>query len=449
MVDKETIERFVQVSKRINEAEGKSTNKLLKQKKDQLADVAQTVKTLEEAYKKATESVEKEKGDVDRMKQPSTRDFFKDQKSFDEQMSVEQEEYLEAVSKQEMVKKQLDGVTQQKKQLEQEVAECGKQMETLMKLYDQQDEILGQIFNGEYGSDLENKLESEFDSVKERKERILVAKYKWSNAKILLQHAVKQLGVASTKWMEILKVEKSNVQGKYFLATETRNNIIAAAQNITAAQGYLNNIKFPYCEKEEIKTLNRACEHVFSDMQSNSRHQHAHQCFHVTYRRAAALLQWFESVINNTIAKDLEAAKKELAPVEKSLREERLRLIKEKLGSDADSIVLPESDSDFDEQAEDPELLAVCQAEKVEGSDNTLGVDDSSPKAPTPLPLTELAPAPSQEDLFGNIEQLKQQHEKEMAEFEKAQETNKARMEQGLQEKLAARRNRRARMGAD
>ena len=46
----------------------------------------------------------------------------------------------------------------------------------------------------------------------------------------------------------------------------------------------------------------------------------------------------------------------------------------------------------------------------------------------------------------GNIEQLKKQHEKEMAEFEKAQETNKARMEQGLQEKLAARRNRRVRV---
>lgn len=46
----------------------------------------------------------------------------------------------------------------------------------------------------------------------------------------------------------------------------------------------------------------------------------------------------------------------------------------------------------------------------------------------------------------GNIEQLKQQHEKEMEEFEKAQETNKARLEQGLEEKLRERRNRRARM---
>lgn len=62
------------------------------------------------------------------------------------------------------------------------------------------------------------------------------------------------------------------------------------------------------------------------------------------------------------------------------------------------------------------------------------------------VPLSELAPAPNQEDLFGNIDQLKKKHEEDIAEFEKAQEMNKARVEQGLQEKLQARRNRKKRM---
>lgn len=47
--------------------------------------------------------------------------------------------------------------------------------------------------------------------------------------------------------------------------------------------------------------------------------------------------------------------------------------------------------------------------------------------------------------LTGNIESLRKNHEKEMEEFDKAQEMNKARMEQGLQEKLRARRSRRER----
>lgn len=68
--------------------------------------------------------------------------------------------------------------------------------------------------------------------------------------------------------------------------------------------------------------------------------------------------------------------------------------------------------------------------------------------ASKPAPLSELAPAPTQEDLFGNIDQLKKQHEEELAEFEKAQEMNKARVEQGLQEKLRARRSRRRKIQA-
>lgn len=64
---------------------------------------------------------------------------------------------------------------------------------------------------------------------------------------------------------------------------------------------------------------------------------------------------------------------------------------------------------------------------------------------PTPMPLKNLAPPPSGELLFGNISKLKDQYTKEKSEFEKVQEMNKQRIDQGLDEKLAARRNRRKR----
>nr|KAG5687800.1 hypothetical protein BaRGS_017278 [Batillaria attramentaria] len=390
--------RFVEVSKQIHSFEERNVTKNFNLKKDQLKDVTETHKQLEQHYKKATEKVAKEKADVDKMQNPSTRAFFSDQQSFDEKMTKEQEEYLEAVSEQEVAKKQMDGIAEQKQQLEKEVATLGKKMESLMKLYDEQDAILGRIFNGAYGSELENKLEAEFDAILERKERIMVAKYKWTNARILLQHAVNQLGVACGK-----------------------------------------------CSS------------------------------------GIPLTSW---VIKNTIGKDLENAKKELAPKEKALREERLRLIKERMGGDADGITLGDGaqgkqskeasktqvtpdpggvakvtrqykagdpvyalyygphhakqprwvpavvkkstgDFDGDDDELDPELVAIMKPAKPEGTE---GGDD---------------------ELFGNIEQLKQQHEKEMAEFEKAQETNKARIEQGLQEKLRQRRNRRTRLAAD
>ena len=59
------------------------------------------------------------------------------------------------------------------------------------------------------------------------------------------------------------------------------------------------------------------------------------------------------------------------------------------------------------------------------------------------MPLSDLAPPPSSEELFGNIEELKKAHKQQIEEFEKAQSLNKSRMDQGLQEKLRARRSKR------
>lgn len=53
---------------------------------------------------------------------------------------------------------------------------------------------------------------------------------------------------------------------------------------------------------------------------------------------------------------------------------------------------------------------------------------------------------PTQDALFGNIEELKSKYEEQVAEFSKAQDVNKARVDQALEDKLRERRNRRKRV---
>jgi len=451
---KKKIERYMEIEKQILEWEGKNLPKGLQAKKEEVETVKKTQAELTEQYKLSCDKVAKEKADVDKMQNPTVKAFFKDQQEFEEKMSKEQEEYLEAVSEQEMVKKQLDDINEKTNSLTKEANEMAKEMNKLLALYDEQDQILDDIFSGEYGSDLENSLELAVEQLLDRKERIGVAKYKWTNGRLLLQHACNQLGFAVKRWTTLAGVPPNNVQAKYQLATETRNNLIAAMANITSAKRYLNNIRFPYCETEEMNTLDKACRNIYIDMQTHDRHQHALQCYSVTHRRSAALLQWFDNVIQNTIEKDLAKAKAELTPKESQLRKERLRLMKEKCGEEAAGLTISDKDigDEFDDDEPDPELLAISQPEKVEGEsqpggDGLLTVgDEGQAPAPTPLPLNELAPPPSQEDLFGNIEELKKQHEAEQAQLEKVQETNKARMEQGLQEKLRRRRSKRRKM---
>lgn len=46
------------------------------------------------------------------------------------------------------------------------------------------------------------------------------------------------------------------MEEKYALGTKARNALIAAMQNMQGAQMLLFNITFPYCNKEELDTLN-------------------------------------------------------------------------------------------------------------------------------------------------------------------------------------------------
>jgi hypothetical protein len=97
---------------------------------------------------------------------------------------------------------------------------------------------------------------------------------------------------------------------------------------------------------------------------------------------------------------------------------------------------------------DDAELLMLVEADAVSqaGDLAALAPDSSGPSAITPLPLNELAPTPTMDDLFGNIDELKKQHEDNVRELQRQQEMAKARVDQDLQSKLAKRRSRRRRM---
>lgn len=105
-------------------------------------------------------------------------------------------------------------------------------------------------------------------------------------------------------WAQSAKKQEENVgsrlssdmKRKTHMATEVRNYLMAAIQNLRSADQQLENITFPYCGPEEVSTVGRAAQHVFTDMQSPERHTHAYQCYDATHKRCAALLYWFTEV---------------------------------------------------------------------------------------------------------------------------------------------------------
>lgn len=379
------------------------------------------------------------------------------QQQFQDQMSKEQQEYMDALNKQEIHKKQLAAMSQQQATMKSEIAALKEDKEKLQLLYDKQDTVLASIFDGKYGSEAEYRLESELDMLMERKQRVAVARYKWNNSHTLAKHSVGQLSFGIRRWADVLQIPPQNSQIRYQFAAEARNNFVAAAQNITTAQQYLNTIKFPYCTPDEIDTMNKAIANIFTDMMHTDRHKHAMECYVTVYRRSAALIQWFEHVINKTINKDLEKTNRNCASKQKELKMERMKLVQDKvrtqLGADvADRMKEQQAQSNEADLADDkvePELAMLVDADSVSQAGETLQVPESSAVgAPTPLGVEELAPTPGLDDIFGNIEELKRQHEEQVKEYERQQEITKTRADQDLQSKLAARRSRRQRQAA-
>merc|ERR1711936_821311 len=407
-VDRATIEEYVELEKKIAGAETHSPALILQQKKDQLGHLDERIKQQEQSVAALQDQTKKEKKDVEDLEIPETKRLFLEQNTLDAKKSKEQKEYLDALNKEEIATQELANLNEQKASLELEIDALVEQSTDLHSLYARQDELLKRIFGGEYGSVEENQLEESLDQHEEMRNRIVEANFKWKQAQLMVDYAFKQLNEAVVKWKALTNIDPGKLEERYGVASIARNNLVAAAQNIQGAQRYLSNVQFPYCAPSEVATLNKATAYIFTDMQTPERHQHALDCYSTTAKRCGALLQWINQVVNNTIAKDLDDINKKVKDASMGLRRERVRLIKIKAKEiTGQDIELEAADIDTDVNVEvnlnelartegiDPSLLATLTPAQL-AAINSISDDD-------------LAPPPSEEDIFGKTEVLKQQ----------------------------------------
>ena len=76
----------------------------------------------------------------------------------------------------------------------------------MQKLYDEQEDLLNDIFGGSYGSAEENRLEGILDQHEAMRNRIVEANFKWRQALLMIDYAYKQLEHAVKKWETVAEV---------------------------------------------------------------------------------------------------------------------------------------------------------------------------------------------------------------------------------------------------
>lgn len=118
----------------------------------------------------------------------------------EDELTREEEEFLDALNRQEMVEKEMDADVQEIETLKVEISSLAKEGEKLQMLYTKRDELLDAIFEGQYGSDLENQLEKELDWLLEQKHHVDQAHFRWKQAQINTKQACTNLATAIQKW---------------------------------------------------------------------------------------------------------------------------------------------------------------------------------------------------------------------------------------------------------
>ncbi|XP_064468805.1 uncharacterized protein LOC135383127 [Ornithodoros turicata] len=375
-----------------------------------------------------------------------------------EELQPEQEDYLDALNRLEVCKDELKQTRAQVEATQRELKVLAKHCERLAALYQERDNLLETIFGSMSGSELEDQLALDLEKLQICKQQVDQTHFKWTQALLMVRQACTQLARALKKWTELSAVPSKDDEMKFYCVAETRNNLSAALQNLRAAQRYLHNVEFPYCTAAEVQTMYKAVRFIFTDMKSPDRYEHALNCYHTTYRRAGALKQWLERVITTVIEHDLAILEDRCHNKFAELRKERIYLIRQKLkaysGNDtengniiSDKMGISTRDSglesDIDDIVADEEVGKVFQPERVWSRGSTSTTPDSN-VFPTPVPVTDLAPLPSTERIFGIVTELRHQHHEQMKALRRAQDLRQARLSRALQKKIESRKHKRS-----
>ncbi|CAG2172291.1 unnamed protein product, partial [Oppiella nova] len=459
-INEEALNEYLQLEYAINDFEKKHVLENYQIKSEQLEQLDEAVKQLErdrKVYGQQTNDIQNQMGNIDLR---SVKEFILQKRLSDDSLTPDEEKLIDSLNRLEVVEKELETTSQQQNNIKLEVQQSVAEGEKLQLYYQKRDELLDAIFEGQYASDIENQLEKELDWLLEQKHHVDQAHFRWKQAKTLVKQANVQLGRGLQKWKELLDIPVQENEQRYHCVADARDNLVMASQNIQGAQRYLPNISLPYCAPDEVETLNKAISYIFTDMQTPERHTHALNCYQTTYKRAGALRQWLEQVLNSTIAKDLHELTEECKARASELRAERIRLIRKRIKEMTGNDVNYEEEAPFefrdsgvdseldDSAAADEQIAQIFESGNSErkGGAKSLTPDPTRMPLlpmPTPLPTSDLAPIPSDGEIFdlapipsdgeifGKIEQIRSQHRREIQEFQRAQRLNQVRMSQG------------------
>jgi myosin heavy subunit len=146
-INEALIQLLVDMDKEISSLESRNVSKQYQLKSDQMKRLATQVQAMVQEQQALVQQTQKEYQDVVNLQTMQSTRQMMTQGQYTAQMSKEQEEYMQALSKQEVHKKELDATSRQLEAYKREVASLKTESDRVKELYDKQDGILGETIS--------------------------------------------------------------------------------------------------------------------------------------------------------------------------------------------------------------------------------------------------------------------------------------------------------------
>jgi len=195
----------------------------------------------------------------------------------------------------------------QKLHLESTIKDLVEKLQNLQKSMDERDDMLEALFGGCYGSSLEDQLEEAYIKAANKLGHIRAFYQHWKAAIMYTQKAFEQISTGYQFWqrsfpknfpgMEEAIANSQIVPEQIAQVTNARSWFVACSTNLgTAVRICLETLKvqIPYCQPNEIETLNKAIHHIFIDAKTSDRHLHAGKVYYSMGTRAGGLYKWLK-----------------------------------------------------------------------------------------------------------------------------------------------------------
>lgn len=366
----------------------------------------------------------------------------------------------------------------QKMHLEGQINSLVTKLQTLQSSMDRRDDMLEGLFGGCYGSSLEDQLEEEFIKAANKLGHVRAFYQHWKAAIVYTQKAFEQISTGYHFWqksfpknftgpdgsnLELMIANGQVVPEQIANVTNARSWFIASSTNLgTAVRICIETLKvnIPYCQPNEIETLNKAIHHIFIDAKTADRHLHAGKVYYSMGTRAGGLYKWLETVLSNNISVDLKNAENYHVNCREALTNERHRLIRAQVEEQLGKEALTKFDADIEkareeanvEDDEDRHSTAFAQITEVDKTKddahpaNLAGTgsqdDNQSVIERIPINASELPPAPTRAQIYGHMFALMEDAEEAEDKLKQIEDEGRKKQNQLLKEKLANRRRR-------